>query len=53
MIAIDKQQHDVREDKKQSKRIRSWREMYAEMERDGSYQTRVVHVRRERRSVNK
>jgi hypothetical protein len=47
MITIDKQQqHDVREDKKQSRRIRSWREMYAEMEREGSYQTRVVHVRR-------
>ena len=48
MISIDKQQqHDEREDKK---RIKSWHEMYAEMERQGSYQTRVVHVRRERRS---
>ena len=53
MIIIDKQQHEVREDEKQRKRIKSWRELYAEIERDGSYQTRVVHVRGERRGVNK
>ena len=52
-MMITQQREQQRDEKKQRKRIKSWRELYAEMERDGSYQTRVVHVRGERRGVNK
>jgi hypothetical protein len=52
MITIDKQQQDVREYKKR-KRIKSWQELYAELERSNSYQTRVVHHDRRERRVSK